>query len=57
METLMQLAAPALTGFCSGFGAVVALKADVRWLKSSAEKVETKVDDINQRVSRLEGRG
>ncbi|MCC4238144.1 hypothetical protein LL266_16770 [Vibrio anguillarum] len=53
----MQFAAPALTGFCSGFGAVVALKVDVRWLKNLTEQLGEKLDNLSERVSRMEGRG
>ncbi len=57
MDVFMQFAAPALTGFCSGFGAVVALKVDVRWLKNLTEQLGEKLDNLSERVSRMEGRG
>lgn len=49
-EVVTQLIAPALTGFFSGFGAVIALRVEVRWIKASLSELKEQVIRLEEKV-------
>lgn len=55
MLDVTTLLPAAVTGLCSGAIVVIGLRADVRWLKSIVETLQSDVKEVSSAVARLEG--